>query len=207
MILYQLCPLKRIQYEERRKRVQTRKQDKSKFQLFASWRLYVSQHLKEKVGILDQESNLWYFDTHTLPYTGCETKKEGTNKETGQVKLPRMLTVLRSSTLVQKLERKNKDKVPGWWVKPLGVYRVRGRGDWHDVLAKVRLEDRWPGNFGDRRPLNLNLSLKRQVFLVSWTLSFEEMTITYMQKTCDVAEKAILAKKNLQKKCVNRNKM
>ena len=29
----------------------------------------------------------------------------------------------------------------------------------------------------------------------------------YMQKTCDVAEKAILAKKNLQKKCVNRDKM
>ena len=29
----------------------------------------------------------------------------------------------------------------------------------------------------------------------------------YMQKTCDVAEKAILAKKYLQKKCVNRDKM
>ena len=29
---------------------------------------------------------------------------------------------------------------------------------------------------------------------------------TYMQKTCDVAEKAILAKKNLRKKCVNRDK-
>ena len=29
----------------------------------------------------------------------------------------------------------------------------------------------------------------------------------YMQKTCDAAEKAILAKKNLQKKCVNRDKM
>ena len=29
----------------------------------------------------------------------------------------------------------------------------------------------------------------------------------YMQKTCDVAEKAILAKKNLRKKCVNRDKM
>ena len=29
----------------------------------------------------------------------------------------------------------------------------------------------------------------------------------YMQKTCDVAEKAILAKKNLGKKCVNRDKM
>ena len=28
----------------------------------------------------------------------------------------------------------------------------------------------------------------------------------YMQKTCDVAEKAILAKKNLRKKCVNRDK-
>ena len=30
---------------------------------------------------------------------------------------------------------------------------------------------------------------------------------TYMQKTCDVAEKAILAKKKLRKKCVNRDKM
>ena len=29
----------------------------------------------------------------------------------------------------------------------------------------------------------------------------------YMQKTCDVAEKAILAEKNLRKKCVNRDKM
>ena len=29
----------------------------------------------------------------------------------------------------------------------------------------------------------------------------------YMQKTCDVAEKAILAKKNFRKKCVNRDKM
>ena len=28
----------------------------------------------------------------------------------------------------------------------------------------------------------------------------------YMQKTCDVAEKAILAKKKLRKKCVNRDK-
>ena len=32
-------------------------------------------------------------------------------------------------------------------------------------------------------------------------------TYTYMQKTCDVAEKAILAKKKLRKKCVNRDKM
>ena len=29
---------------------------------------------------------------------------------------------------------------------------------------------------------------------------------SYMQKTCDVAEKAILAKKNLRKKCANRDK-
>ena len=32
-------------------------------------------------------------------------------------------------------------------------------------------------------------------------------SLSYMQKTCDVAEKAILAKKNLRKKCVNRDKM
>ena len=30
--------------------------------------------------------------------------------------------------------------------------------------------------------------------------------LAYMQKTCDVAEKAILAKKKLRKKCVNRDK-
>ena len=30
---------------------------------------------------------------------------------------------------------------------------------------------------------------------------------SYMQKTCDVAEKAILAKKKLRKKCVNHDKM
>ena len=29
----------------------------------------------------------------------------------------------------------------------------------------------------------------------------------YMQKTCDVVEKAILGQKNLRKKCVNRDKM
>ena len=29
----------------------------------------------------------------------------------------------------------------------------------------------------------------------------------YMQKTCDVTEKAILAKKKLRKKCINRDKM
>ena len=33
------------------------------------------------------------------------------------------------------------------------------------------------------------------------------VVLAYMQKTCDVAEKAILAKKNLRKKCVNRDKM
>ena len=32
-------------------------------------------------------------------------------------------------------------------------------------------------------------------------------TGAYMQKTCDVAEKAIWAKINLRKKCVNRDKM
>ena len=35
----------------------------------------------------------------------------------------------------------------------------------------------------------------------------ELKVIPYMQKTCDVAEKAILAKINLRKKCVNRDKM
>ena len=32
------------------------------------------------------------------------------------------------------------------------------------------------------------------------------MADTYMQKTCDVTEKAILAKKNFRKKCVDRDK-
>ena len=38
-------------------------------------------------------------------------------------------------------------------------------------------------------------------------VSFLSLEHPYMQKTCDVAEKAILAKKNLRKKCVNRDKM
>ena len=37
-----------------------------------------------------------------------------------------------------------------------------------------------------------------------WCIVWPE---TYMQKTCDVAEKASLAKKKLRKKCVNRDKM
>ena len=41
-----------------------------------------------------------------------------------------------------------------------------------------------------------------KTFIFSWCLP-----LAYMQKTCDVAEKAILAKKNLRKKCVNRDKM
>ena len=36
---------------------------------------------------------------------------------------------------------------------------------------------------------------------------FSGLFDTYMQKTCDVAAKAILAKKKLRKKCVNRDKM
>ena len=39
-----------------------------------------------------------------------------------------------------------------------------------------------------------------------WCLKIDKYQ-AYMQKTCDVAEKAILAKKNLRKKCVNRDKM
>ena len=39
------------------------------------------------------------------------------------------------------------------------------------------------------------------------TLQEMQMLSPYMQKTCDVAEKAILAKKKLRKKCVNRDIM
>ena len=35
----------------------------------------------------------------------------------------------------------------------------------------------------------------------------EHCLASYMQKTCDVAGEAILAKINLRKKCVNRDKM
>ena len=50
------------------------------------------------------------------------------------------------------------------------------------------------------RHLDVNLGLGEGMF-------HEEKLLSYMQKTCDVAEKAILAKKHLRKKCVNRNKM
>ena len=42
--------------------------------------------------------------------------------------------------------------------------------------------------------------------IMRWCLKIDKYQ-AYMQKTCDVAEKAILAKKNLRKKCVNRDKM
>ena len=42
---------------------------------------------------------------------------------------------------------------------------------------------------------------------MSYDYDYNRNHDSYMQKTCDVAEKAILAKKNLRKKCVNRDKM
>ena len=56
-------------------------------------------------------------------------------------------------------------------------------------------------------PLELLISLLLNIFT---NLLFSQIfgwLHAYMQKTCDVAEKAILAKKNLRKKCVNRDKM
>ena len=51
---------------------------------------------------------------------------------------------------------------------------------------------------------------KTMMLMMSMTMTMTvmmTMMMAYMQKTCDVAEKAILAKKKLQKKCVNRDKM
>ena len=50
------------------------------------------------------------------------------------------------------------------------------------------------------------------IYCCDLILTFQQMSVqlyapSYMQKTCDVAEKAILAKKKLRKKCVNRDKM
>ena len=42
---------------------------------------------------------------------------------------------------------------------------------------------------------------------ILWAANHHIVFTSYMQKTCDVAEKAILAKKNLRKKCVNHDKM
>ena len=55
----------------------------------------------------------------------------------------------------------------------------------------------------------LNIVNKVLVEHVCWTWLFlkELYKKAYMQKTCDVAKMAILAKKNLQKKCANRDKM
>ena len=44
-------------------------------------------------------------------------------------------------------------------------------------------------------------------YAVSELLTLESYVQAYMQKTCDVAEKTILAKKKLRKKCLNRDKM
>ena len=48
---------------------------------------------------------------------------------------------------------------------------------------------------------------KKESFISTEGALRRPMTYAYMQKTCDVAEKAILAKKKLRKKCVNRDKM
>ena len=52
--------------------------------------------------------------------------------------------------------------------------------------------------------LNIMLCLVLNGYICACHTFYE---LSYMQKTCDVAEKAILAKKNLRKKCVNRDKM
>ena len=63
-------------------------------------------------------------------------------------------------------------------------------------------------NFASRNSLKLHKSRNHSTTYASKVESFVEETFkAYMQKTCDVAEKAILAKINLRKKCVNRNKM
>ena len=52
-----------------------------------------------------------------------------------------------------------------------------------------------------------NVYESEKTIKVKHAISYKKLLIAYMQKTCDVAEKAILAKKKLRKKCVNRNKM
>ena len=60
-------------------------------------------------------------------------------------------------------------------------------------------------HLGRMTMLQIGEDLASDVFL------FRKITLfhldPYMQKTCDVAGKAILAKKKLRKKCVNRDKM
>ena len=55
-------------------------------------------------------------DILTLTHTGCETNKESTNKEPGQVRLPdvKKLTPLRLSTLDQK--HGEKEQGQGSWM-------------------------------------------------------------------------------------------
>ena len=60
---------------------------------------------------------------------------------------------------------------------------------------------------GPRMVLQAHLK-KHIIALGGWLLMYTSgPPRPYMQKTCDVAEMAILAKKNLRKKCVNRDKM
>ena len=132
MILNQLCPLKRIQYEERRKRVQTRKQDKSKFQLFASWRLYVSQHLKEKVGILDQKSikPLIFWHLHFAPHWMWNKEREY-KQENRTSQNPSYLPVDAYRVLNTGWQSERKGRNPGSGVKPL-IF-------WHSHFALHRM--------------------------------------------------------------------
>ena len=60
----------------------------------------------------------------------------------------------------------------------------------------------------EERPQNqLPQQEKRQTIVIPKCQASSSNEYAYMQKTCDVTEKAILAKKKLRKKCVNRNKM
>ena len=73
----------------------------------------------------------------------------------------------------------------------------------------VKLENVWFN--ASAAPANL-AKLQHNIFYLNsddhhQTSQELRMLVSYMQKTCDVAEKAILAKKNLRKKCVNRDKM
>ena len=62
-----------------------------------------------------------------------------------------------------------------------------------------------------RRKVQLSKMIKSHLtfgrFFVEGKYFHSSLSSSYMQKTCDVAEKAILAKKKLRKKCVNRDKM
>ena len=87
--------------------------------------------------------------------------------------------------------------------KKLPRGRIQQWSCWSTASWTLEARRSQPG----RRQLSRNQIHMLRFLSRGYIRVYQVISGSYMQKTCDVAEKAILAKKNLRKKCVNRDKM